>query len=123
YSNWKLRLKPVKDSIGVSFIAINLTDVYNNKLTTYFVFTVNDIVNVKEELQTTKNLIFPNPASDFLNINSENIIGKDISIYDILGNKLMSATATGAETRINIESYPSGVYFVRIGEITRMFVK
>ncbi|MGA2298388.1 MAG: T9SS type A sorting domain-containing protein, partial [FCB group bacterium] len=83
----------------------------------------SDITDVMEKDKSAKNLIYPNPASNFLNINSVNIIGKDILIYDMLGNKLMSTTAAGAETRINIESLQTGVYFVRIGEQTKIFVK
>ncbi|MGA2298991.1 MAG: T9SS type A sorting domain-containing protein, partial [FCB group bacterium] len=67
--------------------------------------------------------IYPNPASDFLNINSEKIIGKDISIYDMLGNKLLSIIAESTDTRINIETLPIGVYIVKFGELTKLFVK
>jgi hypothetical protein len=78
---------------------------------------------VKEKNQNIENIIYPNPASDFININSANIIGKEISIYDMLGNKLITATAESPETRINIESLPIGVYFIKMGGMTKMFVK
>ena len=68
-------------------------------------------------------VFFSKPVTDLLNINSANIIGKEIIIYDMLGNKLISATAESTETHINIESLPTGVYLIRIGEQTKIFVK
>jgi hypothetical protein len=81
------------------------------------------ITDVKENTTKQVIIIYPNPASDFLYINSSNIIGKEISIYDILGNKLMLVKTESTETRLNVESLPRGVYLIRIGEQTKMFVK
>ncbi|MGA2298570.1 MAG: T9SS type A sorting domain-containing protein [FCB group bacterium] len=83
-------------------------------------WTKTIVIDLPQE--QTKDL-YPNPASDFLNINSANMNGKNISIYDMLGNKLMSATAETPETCLNIESLSTGVYLIRIGEVTKMFVK
>jgi hypothetical protein len=84
---------------------------------------LSEITAVADKKQISDNRNYPNPTSDFLNINSENIIGRVISIYDMLGNKLMSITAESPETRMNIESLPIGVYLIRIGNNTQLFVK
>ncbi|MGA2297320.1 MAG: T9SS type A sorting domain-containing protein [FCB group bacterium] len=115
------------DSININMIRKEMVD-YNNNLwlmTLDGIIKLEIITGVKED---NKNIIispdvFPNPASDFLNINSANIIGQNICIYNMLGNKLMTAKAESIETRMNIESLPIGVYLIRIGEQTKMFVK
>lgn len=81
------------------------------------------ITDVIENEQNINTIITPNPANDLLIINSVNSIGKEISIYDMLGNKLKTFKQEGSETRINIESLSIGIYIIRIGEITKTFIK
>jgi hypothetical protein len=83
---------------------------------------ISDITGVEKE-KNIENIVYPNPANDFLIIHSVNSIGKEISIYDMLGNKLETFILEDMETRINIESLSMGIYFVRIGEITKTFIK
>ena len=53
--------------------------------------------------------IYPNPTSDFIQIEtSENI--REINIYSSLGQKVMASQ----ETKINVKSLKSGVYWVEI---------
>ncbi|MGA2297774.1 MAG: T9SS type A sorting domain-containing protein, partial [FCB group bacterium] len=80
-------------------------------------------VNTDTQISNDAVSIFPNPANTLLNINSADLSGKNISIYNMLGNKLLTATADGTAISINIESLPEGVYFIKIGEQTLMFVK
>ncbi|MGA2298460.1 MAG: YCF48-related protein, partial [FCB group bacterium] len=75
--------------------------------------TNGGFTSVAENDHPSKSAIFsisPNPASDFLKVSSANIIGKEISIYSMLGNKLISVIAERRETKINIETLPIGVY-------------
>lgn len=58
--------------------------------------------------------IFPNPVVDVLAIqNSEQLVLDTITVYDILGKKMMTLTDTSSAT-IDIQFLPSGVYFVRM---------
>ena len=87
---------------------------------------ISDLLNILDvpySNDVKKSLIYPNPTSDFLIINSSNMNGKNISIYDMLGNKLKSVAGSGDEFRINIESLQTGIYLIKIGELTKIFVK
>ena len=53
--------------------------------------------------------IFPNPASDFLNITTMNKIEK-VEIYNLLGQKVM----TGHSNTINIKNLSKGIYFSNV---------
>jgi len=71
-------------------------------------------------------VIFPNPANDFLNIKlSEHF--ESIEITNIIGQVLYSNKVTDSFIQINISSYSSGVYFIRLqgkkGMATKQFVK
>ena len=127
-----IAVSPDGNSFAISSYSIDEFPNYKEKkLVSYdtsgyvFKFGIQQInSDVKNETKPDyENIIYPNPASDFLNINSANLIGKNISIYNILSNKLMTATAESTAISINIESLPEGVYFIKIGEQTKMFVK
>jgi len=67
---------------------------------------------------------YPNPAESNLtiSINNNNPINK-IEIIDLLGNKLKEFETPQQTTTMNIESLSRGVYFLRIGNDVKMFVK
>lgn len=53
--------------------------------------------------------IFPNPASNIINVNSEKAI-TEIIIYDVLGKKVLSSNYKS----INIEKLKTGTYFIEL---------
>ena len=58
--------------------------------------------------------IFPNPVVDVLAIqNSEQLVLDTITVYDILGKKMMTLTDTSSGS-VDMTLLPSGVYFVRM---------
>ena len=58
--------------------------------------------------------IFPNPASDYLTINCP--VGIDLSVSDIVGNRLQSIKTSGLQTILNTKDFPSGIYQVYLNE-------
>ena len=64
------------------------------------------INEIKEKLKAD---IFPNPAKDFINIQSDGKI-KSVEIYNLQGQKLITAT----QKQINISSLSSGIYLVLV---------
>jgi hypothetical protein len=75
-------------------------------------------------------LISPNPASDYILIDTPSIksglggVLQPIKIYNIFGENVLPVE-TGlrpVSTRIDISSLPEGIYFVRIGAKIGKFV-
>jgi autotransporter-associated beta strand protein len=64
----------------------------------------------------TKMAVYPNPASDVLNISINNASFKNsnLSIFNISGNEVLNTTMNGASAQLNIESLSNGVYFVKV---------
>jgi hypothetical protein len=77
---------------------------------------VNTGIGNESNIINTRMSVYPNPASDVLNININNASFKNsnISIYNISGNEVMNTTMIGASTQLNIESLSNGVYFVKV---------
>ncbi len=57
--------------------------------------------------------VFPNPAIDEVNVQCSFRI-KDIEIYNILGEQVLSKEVNGYNTKINTSSLPKGNYILRV---------
>lgn len=68
-------------------------------------------------------LIYPNPATDFLNIQMEDLIIENATIYDAQGRMILATV----DNIINLSNLKKGVFYLKInteeGTIGRSFVK
>ncbi|MBO4231905.1 MAG: S8 family serine peptidase [Bacteroidales bacterium] len=68
--------------------------------------------------------IFPNPAKDLLNVAlPAGMQNQNLTIFDLSGKAIMSQTLNDLNTTINVGNLSSGIYFVRVGNSTKKFVK
>ncbi|NLL27397.1 MAG: T9SS type A sorting domain-containing protein [Bacteroidales bacterium] len=77
-----------------------------------------------EEHEIAKNAInvYPNPASNVLNMISENV-NELITICDLSGKVVYSEQASEKQSSIDISNLSAGMYIVRIGDKATKFVK
>jgi hypothetical protein len=68
----------------------------------------------KKQLRKDTFTLYPNPASDFINITSDTFETKTVTIYNVLGKVVLVANVTNAP--INVASLSKGVYVVRVTE-------
>ncbi len=61
---------------------------------------------------------YPNPAGDIVTIDGTYIGKKLVTIYNILGQSVVSVADDKKQVPVNISSLTSGVYFVNIKEVT-----
>lgn len=66
--------------------------------------------------------IYPNPATDFIIINTEAVIMEDVKIYDMTGKLVAVRCLQFGDNRIDISEIPSGVYVVTYGKNRRIVV-
>lgn len=76
----------------------------------------NVVLHVGEPTSTQKNnieglSIYPNPASDMVNVVSNSLSNKDITITDLLGKTVLTDNVNQS---VNISSLKSGVYMMQI---------
>lgn len=75
-------------------------------------FSFNTLSNQQNEIAGLK--LYPSPAKSYLNISSDRITEKQLTLYDILG-KIALTTRTTNQT-IDISSLTKGVYIAKITE-------
>lgn len=71
---------------------------------------VKDCTSVEENILNNVN-IYPNPAEDFIMINSENV--EYVEVIDIYGRVVTSSEING-ETRIDMSNFANGIYYVKL---------
>lgn len=57
--------------------------------------------------------VYPNPASELVNITSNEIGTKNVTIYNMLGKKVLE---TSTEETVNVSTLTSGVYIMKISQ-------
>jgi len=72
-----------------------------------------DLTSV-HELANTKIRIYPNPASSYINIETESSLAFKATIYDLNGKQLI---VLENPTSIDIKSYPAGTYLLEIMDL------
>jgi len=83
------------------------------------------ISDVPVTKQTTPDFqIFPNPALDFIEISDINLItNQNINIYNLLGECVIFLFPVPNTNKIDISALTTGVYYLKIGNEIKMFVK
>ncbi len=119
----------LKDSVWVRFAD---DPVYNLYQKTFIEFLPilkvprSDSLSLVEEISNDNTIkLYPNPAGNTLNIESQDII-KEIEFYDALGKKAKAITLNKKEATIDISSLAKGNYIINLitdkGKITKKLV-
>ncbi len=103
---------------GVRILTLGNQDgnwaVYGDELLSITDFSLNKVT------------IYPNPVSTKLNISSKNTLIENITVYSVLGEKVMELTAKGINS-IDVSSLSEGLYFLEIntpeGRNIQKFIK
>jgi hypothetical protein len=103
-------------------------DTRNGRMNIYFSKTiVSTNTNVGVTLlegEAPKWSLFPNPTKNYLNVTLSNeMFGKEISVYDISSKELFRQKISDASIKINTQNFTKGVYFLKIEDEVQRFVK
>jgi hypothetical protein len=87
--------------------------------------SLSDTAGVEDESLVTLN-VYPNPASDVLNISAQNTINT-VEIFNVLGQKVITMQVENTSAEINVSNLNAGIYLIKY-EInnsisTKKFVK
>ena len=80
-------------------------------------YEIYDVTDVQSAISDVISLsAFPNPTNDYLTlrIESDDIEGFNIAMYDISGKEIMQQHITSLETSLDVQQLPSATYFVRV---------
>ncbi len=70
------------------------------------------IVGIGENLSDNIK-VYPNPASDFVNINSETVIS-NIKVFSNLGQLVLDVDVLENDYKVNMSGFENGVYLIKI---------
>lgn len=62
--------------------------------------------------------LFPNPASNSITINTSEMLGESVKIYDVSGQLLFQQTVNSNSMSVDISALSSGLYFVQVSSST-----
>ncbi len=114
-----IEVVPGKKELG---IPINHVSYFKDTLyvsTDVGLFKVDNRLTSVENVgnQISSNLFYPNPSSDYINIEATN---QPVTIISLTGRIMKQVTG---ESRIDISFLSSGIYFVRIGDRIEKLIK
>ena len=64
--------------------------------------------------------IYPNPTTDYINVESKNGSMEKVEVYSQIGNRMLTVTT---DSKIDVRNLESGMYFLRIGDYIFKFIK
>jgi hypothetical protein len=67
-----------------------------------------------EETMSNSFNVYPNPATDVINVSFNEAFDGTVSIINIAGKEVLSTTVNGAQTSISTATLSSGVYYVQV---------
>lgn len=85
---------------------------YQNSDWNEYFATIIDDCNKVSELDEKMAIVYPNPTYGTLNIEAENM--ENISIYNVLGEKLFETSTSGNRFEYDFSPHEVGIYLVRI---------
>jgi len=88
-----------------------------------YILTVNNTSGIAEAENQNLFTVFPNPASDFISINSNENEKFSFSITNSLGETIYNLAFTINHSPINIHNYPKGIYFITLSNSSYRFTQ
>jgi len=68
--------------------------------------------------------IYPNPANHNIVIHTnQNSIGREFTVYNIEGRRILTGKLNAEETRVNLDHLPGGLYIISIDNIFKQKIK
>ncbi|MDP3929988.1 MAG: ice-binding family protein [Bacteroidota bacterium] len=74
---------------------------------------------LKEASKAWQLVVYPNPANEFIHVkmDASNFSRSEVFVYDISGKEMLQMDMLQNELQLNVASFSSGVYFIRVSNI------
>ena len=118
----------VKEGNGNLLEVIANNDLKQSDSTKWIAVEEDDPVVLIERVENTSIRLYPNPVSNHLIIENEELIIENVDIYNMVGQLIQSEIVNlKSKIKIDISNLPAGVYLVKIktktGILTQKIVK
>lgn len=95
----------------IAYVILDENGCYNRSES---IITVDACTAVEESAFAKSILLYPNPARDFITLDSDLIKNSKLRIFDITGKEIYSVQNINEKTTIDINAFQSGVYTIII---------
>ena len=116
----------ILSSYSIQKIANNGDYIFAGTNAGVFRAKLSDFTDIPEQKPTKPNInIFPNPANNYIEISNIELSQNNIQIFNILGEMVLSNYQLPITDyrKIDISTLTAGVYYLKIGNEMKMFVK
>lgn len=79
-----------------------------------FVAKMNTVTEVVEHPLNDEFVVFPNPSSDHITVVQRGALDANVEILNSIGERVVKTRTTDQRTTIDVSTYPTGMYVVRL---------
>ena len=108
-----------------SYVRALITNMYGETCTQPISFKDVNATSLENiSTQSLALMLYPNPASAYLNVFMNSACeGEMIYVYDLHGNTVLTHVVEGAQTNLPVQSLGAGMYIVQVGTRVGKFFK
>ena len=122
WPDWAFSSTGIRNFPTVELTGNNLSDFsgmsYGEVNIDFAALSVNDAI-------ASKFSVYPNPAKDFLTIDSRNINISSVNVFNVLGTKVLERKELN-DNKLDVSSLSNGIYFLKISadnaSVTKKFI-
>ena len=85
-------------------------------------YEYTEILTVEFQQSTVDYQVYPNPATHYLKIESEDLVGKMVQIFNVNGQLVKTFQHQSLITNLLITDLPSGTYFIKVGQAVKKLI-
>ena len=87
-------------------------------------YEYTDILSIEFQKSKINYRVYPNPATHYLKMESEDFIGETIQIFNVAGQLVKEFQHKSTLTNLSITDLPSGTYFIKVGkEVKKVIIQ
>ena len=75
---------------------------------------------INENAENKQISVFPNPFSDVLTVNTGNLMGLNVQVFDLQGKSIMERTIEKSNKQLDFSSFGQGIYLIKIYDETTL---
>jgi hypothetical protein len=127
-NQWYLDDEPIPGATGQNYTAVENGSYYDIVTLNGCVSDPSNIIDILTigigEREQDSFQVFPNPASDVITVEADNLAGSyDLSVFTLQGRLMYSQKEIGEQYHISTVNYPPGIYFIRIQADTVVYFR
>ena len=124
-NTWQTINNGIPPNLDILTLVNDKNYVYAGTTSGIFKAKISDfgILDVIEEIKSNEIELFPNPVENQLSIISQNLIEKNYKISDLLGINYFNGIIENNKFELDVSSLLSGIYILKIDNISKIFVK